>query len=112
MKKTYLIKIDSTHGATLAIRFNSDSTRPVFIDYCGRDTGARYVSLGAAARYLEKIAAQWGPETIKYYDTARKIPITGCSEWNKALIRADYCGGRSPSFADWQRSQRGEAINN
>ena len=110
--KNYLIKIDSTHGATLSIRFNSESTRPIFIDYCGRDTGARYVSLGAAARYLEKIAAQWGPETIKNYNIARKIPIDGCSEWNKALIRAQYCGGYSPSFADWERSQRGETIDN
>ena len=110
--KNYLIKIQHTCGATLAIRFNSDSTRPVFIDYCGRDIGARYVSLGAAARYLEKIAAQWGPETVKYYDTARKIPISGCSEWNKAFIRADYCGGRRPTWADYERAQRGEKINN
>lgn len=110
--KKYLLKIDSTHGATLAIRFNSDSTRPVFIDYCGRDTGARYINIGNAARYLETIAAQWGPETVKTYGTAEKIPITGCSEWNNALLRAQYCGGRAPSFDDYLKSQRGEKINN
>lgn len=90
--KKYLIKIDSTHGATLAIRFNSDSARPVFIDYCGRDTGARYVSLGAAARYLEKIAAQWGPETVKTYGTAEQLHYYGTDEQNTELLKDFYCG--------------------
>lgn len=110
--KKYLLKIDSTHGATVYFEINSDSTKPIYIKYCGRDTGRRYCKIGSAARYLEKIAAQWGPETVKTYGTAEKIPVTGCSEWNKALIRAQYCGGRFPSFNDYLRSQRGEPINN
>ena len=39
--KKYLVKIDSTHGATVHIGINSDNVKPVFVYYCGRDTGRR-----------------------------------------------------------------------
>ena len=90
--KKYLVKIDSTHGATLHIGINSDNVKPVFVYYCGRDTGRRYVNIGSAARVLEKIAAQWGGDTVKTYDTAAAIPIHGYSAWNNELLRAHYTG--------------------
>ena len=90
--KKYLVKIDSTHGATVHIGINSDNVKPVFIYYCGRDTGRRYVNIGSAARVLEKIAAQWGGDTVKTYGTAADIPIHGCSAWNNELLRSRYTG--------------------
>lgn len=89
--KKYLVKIDSTHGATVHIGFNSDNVKPVFVYYCGRDTGRRYVNIGSAARQLERIAALWGSDTVKTYDTAESIPVHGVSIWNNALVKSRYC---------------------
>lgn len=90
MKKEYLLKIDSTHGATVEIVAQTDSTKPIYVYYCGRDTGKRYVNIGAASRHLEKIAAMWGNETIKEYRSIDTIPVLGCSDWNKNLFRWEY----------------------
>ena len=91
MLKKYLVKIDSTHGATVTIGLCSDNTQPVYVYYCGRDTGRRYINIGSAARYLEKIATIWGSETIKTYGTAETIPVHGCSMWQNGLIKSRYC---------------------
>ena len=91
MLKKYLVKIDSTHGATVAIALNSDYVKPVFVYYCGRDTGRRYVNIGSAARQLEKIAAQWGGDTVKTYATAETLPVYGRDTWNAAFIKSRYC---------------------
>ena len=96
--KKYLVKIDSTHGATVHIGINSDNVKPVFVYYCGRDTGRRYVNIGNAAKVLEKIAAQWGGDTVKTYDTAAAIPVHGCSKWNNELLRAHYTGAYFNGF--------------
>ena len=87
--KKYLVKIDSTHGATMHIGINSDNVKPVFVYYCGRDTGRRYVNIGSAARVLEKIAAQWGGDTVKTYGTAAVVPLPrlprchGCTRYQE-----------------------------
>lgn len=94
--KKYLVKIDSTHGATVHIGINSDNVKPVFVYYCGRDTGRRYVNIGSAARVLEKIAVQWGGDTVKTYDTAAAIPVHGSSPWNNALVKHQYAGAAFP----------------
>ena len=94
--KKYLIKIDSRCGATMHIGLNSDNVKPVFVYYCGRDTGKRYVNIGSAARYLEKIAEMWSGETVKTYDTAAAIPVHGCSAWNNALVKHQYAGAAFP----------------
>ena len=96
--KKYLVKIDSTHGATVHIGINSDNSKPVFVYYCGRDTGRRYVNIGSAARVLEKIAGQWGGDTVKTYDTAAAIPVHGCSAWSNELLRAHYTGAAFNGF--------------
>lgn len=96
--KKYLVKIDSTHGATVHIGINSDNVKPVFVYYCGRDTGRRYVNIGSAARVLEKIAAQWGGDTVKTYGTAAVVPVHGCSAWNNELLRAHYTGAPFNGF--------------
>lgn len=96
--KKYLVKIDSMHGATVHIGINSDNVKPVFVYYCGRDTGRRYVNIGSAARVLEKIAAQWGGDTVKTYDTAAVIPVHGCSAWNNERLRAYYTGAAFNGF--------------
>ena len=96
--KKYLVRIDSTHGATVHIGINSDNVKPVFVYYCGRDTGRHYVNIGSAARVLEKIAAQWGGDTVKTYDTAAGIPVHGCSAWNNALLRTHYTGAAFNGF--------------
>lgn len=96
--KKYLVKIDSTHGATVHIGINSDNAKPVFVYYCGRDTGRRYVNIGSAARVLEKIAAQWGGDTVKTYDTAAAIPVHGVSSWNNALVKSRYTGAAFTGF--------------
>lgn len=90
--KNYLLKIDSTHGATVYFEINSDSTKPIYIKYCGRDTGRRYCKIGNAARYLEKIAAQWGPETVKKYGTAEQLHYYGTDEQSTDLLKDYYCG--------------------
>lgn len=96
--KKYLVKIDSTHGATVHIGINSDNVKPVFVYYCGRDTGRRYVNIGNAARVLEKIAAQWGGDTVKTYGTAAVIPVHGVSNWNNALVKSRYTGATFTGF--------------
>lgn len=94
--KQYLLSIKSGCGANMNIIAQTDSTKPIYIYYCGHDTGKRYISVGAAARYLEKIADQWGNQTIKEYGTTEKIPVFGYSEWNKQLFKYQYCGGSFP----------------
>ena len=96
--KKYLIKIDSRCGATMHIGLNSDNVKPVFIYYCGRDTGKRYVNIGSAARYLEKIAESWSGATVKTYDTAAAIPVHGVSGWNNALVKSRYTGAAFTGF--------------
>lgn len=85
--KKYLIKIDSRCGATMHIGLNSDNVKPVFVYYCGRDTGKRYVNIGSAARYLEKIAGQWGAGTVKTYAAPAGIPVYGSDPDNIAAAR-------------------------
>jgi len=77
--KQYLVKINSGRGAIMNIVINTDSNKPVYIYYCGMDTGARYSRIGNAARELEKIAAAWGSGTIKTYGTIPAIPVKGCN---------------------------------
>ena len=90
MKKLYCIAIDSKHGAVMNIGIQTDSTTPVYIYYNGRDTGKRYKNIGSAARYLEKVLKMWGPDAIPEYSRIDAIPVYGCSEWNKALWRAEH----------------------
>lgn len=90
MKKLYCIAIDSKHGAVMNIGIQTDSTTPVYIYYNGRDTGKRYKNIGSAARYLEKIAQQWGSDAVPEYEPISEIPVYGSSEWNKALWRQEH----------------------
>lgn len=94
--KQYLLSIEHENGAKMNIAAQTDSTKPIFIYYCGQDTGKRYISVGAAARYIEKTAAEWGNKTKKEYGTVKEVPVFGCSEWNKQLFRYQYCGGSFP----------------
>lgn len=87
MKKQYLTAIRYRNAATMHIAINTDSTRPVYVYYCGRDTGKRYVNVGSAARYLEKIAASWGAGTVKTYAAPAGIPIYGSDPGNAAAAR-------------------------
>lgn len=90
--KKYLIKIKHARGATMYFEINSDSTKPIYIKYYGTDTGIRYCKIGNAARHLEKIAAQWGPETVKTYGTPEQLHYYGTDEQNTDLLKDYYCG--------------------
>lgn len=92
--KKYLLSINSGVGAEMHIAAQTDSTKPIVVYYCGRDTGKRYVSIGAAANYLKKVLAVWKANTDTTraeYGTADEIPVFGCSEWNKELFKYQYC---------------------
>ena len=92
--KKYLLCVKSSNGAVLNNVGNTDSTRPIQVNYCGADTGERYLRIGSASRHIEKIADGWGCEVEKIYGTADDIPLHGCSEWNKHLFKVDYCGAK------------------
>ena len=105
MNKTYLTKIQYLNSATMHIGAYTDTpNKPFRVYYCGRDTGKRYEKIGNAARYLEKIAEQWDkqrPGTKRTYTTASEIPVTGSSEWNKAIFRNSYLGEAMPNPANY-----------
>ena len=97
--KNYLYKITSDNGATAEIVIDSDNLKPVFIYYCGSDSGVRYERIGNAARCLEKLAANWEAHnfTIKReITTPDKLTYEGCSKYNNALLMCRYCG-KSPA---------------
>ena len=83
--RNYLLKIDSTHDATVYIKIDSDEKKPVRVFYRGNDPRGvpfeqfrrGYCKIGNAARYLERVAAMWGPETVKTHGTPADIEYTG-----------------------------------
>lgn len=95
--KNYLLKIDSKHGATVYIKIDSDEKKPVRVFYRGNDPRGvpfeqfrrGYCKIGNAARYLERVAAMWGPGTVKTCGTADAIEYTGA---DAELLKDFYCG--------------------
>ncbi len=92
MKKEYLLKVRHENGATLSIIAQTDNlTRPIYVYYCGQDTGNHYKRIGDAARHIREIAKNW-PGASFFYASADKIPVHGCSDWNRELFKYWYCG--------------------
>lgn len=80
--KKYLTIIKNSHGAIANIAYYADTPDKNYrIYYCGADTGARYMHIGNAARYLEKLVENW--ENLdhviifKKYTTKNEIPRRG-----------------------------------
>lgn len=87
-KKMFLAKIQFGSAAYMNIAINTDGKKPVYVYYCGRGTGKRYINIGSASRYLEKIAAAWEKnnrynlQIRKVYTAAENIPVYGSDKYN------------------------------
>lgn len=102
--KKYLIAISTDRGGRLALGLNSDNLTPVFIYYNASDTGARYLTIGHAARHLERTAQTLeanGCTVSRTFAPASAVPVSGCSAWNNALIRHQYFNEPFPAPADY-----------
>ena len=80
--KKYLTTIKNTHGAIANIAYYADTPNKNYrIYYCGADIGARFEYIGNAARYLGKMADNWGEFEhviiFKKYATKNDIPRRG-----------------------------------
>lgn len=100
MKKLYLVKIQYGNAACMQIAVNTDGLKPVYVYYCGLDTGRRYKNIGSAARYLEKTAANW-QENNKYrlpihrfYRPAADIPVHGSNSEDVEHFKNILKGGK------------------
>lgn len=97
MKKLYLVKIQYGNAAYMHIAVNTDGLKPVYVYYCGRDTGRRYKNIGSASRYLEKTAADWQKNNKyrlpihRFFRPAADIPVYGSNlkdvEYFKNMLR-------------------------
>ena len=99
MKKEYCIAVKHNSGAVASLKANTDrADYQIQIDYCGRDTGRRFRTIGHAARELEKLSrsAYWAGECDAVYAPASEIPVVGGSEWGKALYRHFFLGEKFP----------------